>query len=71
MAASEFIDFSGGDKNPCLVAIEEAQATIQAAVKAKAVEAEDNDQKVKEPVPEKSDSTVKKIGQKVKNLFKR
>jgi len=71
VAASEFIDFSRGDKNPCLVAIEEAKSTIKAAIEAKTVETETEDQKAKEPASEKSDSTVKKIGRKVKNLFKR
>ena len=57
-AASEFIDFSKADKNPCRTAIEEAKKTIHASGEGKAA-------------VEGSDSTVKKIGKKVKGLFKR
>lgn len=58
VAASEFIDFSKGDKNPCRTAIEEAKKTIHASGEGKSA-------------AEKSDTTVKKIGEKVKSLFKR
>jgi hypothetical protein len=58
VAASEFIDFSKGDKNPCLTAIEEAKAAIRTSGEGGAAIVG-------------SDSTVKKIGEKVKNLFKR
>ena len=71
VAASEFTDFSRGDKNPCLAAIEEAKSTLQSSGEEKTAETINNDQKVKEPAAEKGDSAVKKIGQKVKNLFKR
>jgi len=72
VAASEVFDFSRGDKNPCLAAIEEAKGAIQSADKVKKqTEAEKSDQKGKEPAAKESDSTVNKIGRKVKNLFKR